>query len=63
MFINDFNRLMVSGIKHRDKKYHCMSCLQSFTKEEILNQHTKKCLLINGCQAVYKSQQTYTRSV
>ena len=54
---------MVSGIKHRDKKHHCMSCLQSITKEEILNQHTKKCLLINGCQAVYKSQQTYTRSV
>ena len=52
MFINDFNRLMVSGIKHRDKKYHCMSCLQSFTKEEILNQHKKQCLLINGCQAV-----------
>ena len=29
-----------------------MSCLQSFTKEEILNQHKKQCLLINGCQAV-----------
>ena len=29
-----------------------MSCLQSFTKEEILNQHKKQCLLINGYQAV-----------
>ena len=29
-----------------------MSCLQSFTKEEILNQYKKQCLLINGCQAV-----------
>ena len=29
-----------------------MSCLQSFTKEEILKQHKKQCLLINGCQAV-----------
>ena len=29
-----------------------MSCLQSFTKEEILNQRKKQCLLINGCQAV-----------
>ena len=29
-----------------------MSCLQSFTKEETLNQHKKQCLLINGCQAV-----------
>ena len=29
-----------------------MPCLQSFTKGEILNQHKKQCLLINGCQAV-----------
>ena len=29
-----------------------MSCLQRFTKEEILNQHKKQSLLINGCQAV-----------
>ena len=41
-FIKDFNRLMFSRTKYKDKKHHCMSCLQSFTKEEILNQHTKK---------------------
>ena len=29
-----------------------MSCLQSFTTEEILPNHKKQCLLINGCQAV-----------
>ena len=29
-----------------------MSCLQSFTTEEILSNHKKQCLLINGCQAV-----------
>ena len=29
-----------------------MSCLQSFTTEEILSQHKKQCLLINSCQAV-----------
>ena len=29
-----------------------MSCLQSFTTEEILNQHKKQCLLINVYQAV-----------
>ena len=51
-FVKDFNRLMFSKTKHKDKKHHCMSCLQSFTKEEILNQHKKQCLLINGCQAV-----------
>ena len=25
--------------KYRHRKYHCMYCLQSFTKEEILDQH------------------------
>ena len=52
MFIKDFNKLMFSRTKHKDKKHNCMSCLQSLTKEEILNQHKKQCLLINGCQAV-----------
>ena len=33
-----------------------MSCLQSFTTEEILSNHKNQCLIINGCQAVnYKS--------
>ena len=51
-FIKDFNRLMFSKSKHRDKKYYCMSCLQNFATEEILAQHKKQCLLINRCQAV-----------
>ena len=29
-----------------------MSCLQNFTTEEILSNHKKQCLLINGCQEV-----------
>ena len=29
-----------------------MSCLESFTTEEILSNHKKQCLLINGYQAV-----------
>ena len=43
---------MYSKPKDQHKKHHCMSCLQSFTKEEILNELKKQCLLINGCQAV-----------
>ena len=43
---------MFSRTKHKDKKHHCMHCLQSFTTEEILSNHKKQCLLINGCQAV-----------
>ena len=52
VFMKDFNRLMYSKTKDQHKKRHCISCLQSFTKEEILNQYKKQCLLINGCQAV-----------
>ena len=52
VFIKYFNRLMFSRTKYKDKKHYCKSCLQSFTTEEILSNHKKQCLLINGCQAV-----------
>ena len=52
VFIKDLNRLMFSRTKHKTKKDHCMFCLHSFTTEEILSNHKKQCLLINGCQAV-----------
>ena len=52
MFIKDFNRLMFSRTKHKDRKHHCMSSLQSFTTEEILSHQKKQCLLINDCHAV-----------
>ena len=42
VFIKDFNRLMFSRTKHKDKKHHCMSCLQNFTTEKILSNHQKK---------------------
>ena len=31
VFIKDFNRLMYSKTKHKDRKHFCMSCLQNFT--------------------------------
>ena len=43
---------MFSITKHKDKKHHCISCLQRFTTEEISSNHKKQCLLINGCQTV-----------
>ena len=52
LFIKDFNRLMFSRMKHKDKKHFCMSCLQNFNTKEILSNHKKQCLLINGCHAV-----------
>ena len=39
VFIKDFNRLIFSRTKHKDKKHYCMSCLQNFTTEEILSNH------------------------
>ena len=42
---------MFSKTKHKAKHY-CMSCLQSFTTEEILDHYKSQCLFINGCQAV-----------
>ena len=57
VFIKDFNRLMFSRTKHKYKKHYCMACLQNFTTEEILSNHKKQYLLINGCQAVkYESR-------
>ena len=52
VFIKDFNRLMYSKTKHKDKKPFCMSCLQNFSTKEILNSHRERCLLINETQAV-----------
>ena len=41
-FIKDFNRLMFSKAKHKDKNHFCMSCLQNFSTKEILNDHKKQ---------------------
>ena len=44
--------LMYSKTKQQHKKYFCMSCLQSFSSKEKLNNHKKRCLLINDIQVV-----------
>ena len=41
VFIKDFNRLMFSKTKHKDRKHFCMSGLQNFTNKEILNNHRR----------------------
>ena len=33
IFIKDFNRLMYSKTKDKDRKHFCMSCLQNFTSK------------------------------
>ena len=57
VFIKDFNRLMSSRTKHKDKKHYYLSYLQSFPTEEILSNHKKQCLLIDGCQAINYNQE------
>ena len=54
VFIKYFNRLMYSEVKPKNqhKKHFCMTCLQNFTTKKILNNHRKRCLLINDTQAV-----------
>ena len=51
-FIKDFISLMYSRSKYKDRKQFCMSCLQNFTTNEILNNHKERCLLINDTQAI-----------
>ena len=52
VFIKDFNRLMYSKTKHKDRKHFCVSYLQNFTIKEMLNKHRERCLLINDTEAV-----------
>ena len=52
VFTKYFTRLIFSRTKHKNKKHYCMSCLKNFTTEEILSNHKRQCLSINGCQAV-----------
>ena len=52
VLITDFNRMMYNITKHKAKTYFCMRCLQNFTTQEILNEHSSDCAQINGVQAV-----------
>ena len=52
VYIKNFNRLMFSKTKNKNKKYFCKSCLQCFSSESVLLEHKKGCLLINGGQNV-----------
>ena len=52
VYIKDFNRLMFSKTKNKNKKWFCKSCLQCSSDEKVLKEHGKDCLLINGGQNV-----------
>ena len=50
VYIKDFNRLMFSKTKCKNKKWFCKSCLQCFSNEKVLLEHGEDCLMINGGQ-------------
>ena len=52
VYIKDFNSLMFTFTKHKERKHFCMHCLQCFRTNDKLIKHLKDCLLINGTQAI-----------
>ena len=52
VYIKDFNRLMFSKTKNKNKRYLCKSCLQYFSSEKVLVDHIEDCLIINSGQNV-----------
>ena len=52
VWIKDLNKLMNAQSKDGHKLFFCEYCLQHFTSENILKNHTEVCLKINGTQKV-----------
>ena len=48
VYIKDFKRFMFHKTKNKNKKWFCKSCLQCFSKEDVLIEHKEYCLSING---------------
>ena len=48
----DFDRFMFYKTKNKNKKYFCKSCWQCFSSKNVLTEHKKVCLSINGAQSV-----------
>ena len=48
VYIKDFDRFMFHKAKNKNKKYFCKSCLQCFSSKNMLTEHKKVCLSING---------------
>ena len=47
-YIKDFDWFMFHKTKNKNKKYSCKSCLQCFSSKNVLAEHKKVCLSING---------------
>ena len=52
VLIQDFNQLMYSFNKHKEKKYFCMRCLHGFSRNDLLEKHSPDCFALNGTQKI-----------
>ena len=52
VYIKDFDIFMFHKKKNKDKKYFCKSCLQWYSSKNVLTEHEKLCLSINGAQSL-----------
>ena len=52
VYVKDFDRFMFHKTRNKNKKYFCKSCLQCFSSKNVLTEHKKFCLSINGAQSV-----------
>ena len=52
VYIKDFNIFMFHKTKNKNKKWFCRSCLQCFSKENVLIKYKEDCPSINGKQSV-----------
>ena len=52
VYIKNFERFMFHKTKNKNKKWFYRSCLQCFSRENVLIKHNENCLSINGKQSV-----------
>ena len=58
VYDKDFNRFMFHKTKSNNKKWFCKSCLQFFSRQNILIKHKKGCVSINEMQSVGVEKET-----
>ena len=58
VYIKDFGRFMFQKTKNKNKKYFCQNCLQCFNSKNVLTEHERVLLSINGAQSVRFDKET-----
>ena len=58
VYIKDFGRFMFQKTKNKNKKYFCQNCLQCFSSKNVLTEHEKILLSINGAQSARFEKET-----